>query len=115
MQDGNIFSIVHGFKIPFFRTPLQHTLPQTTRSKSRRETINKFRDTGNDEERCSSTRATRTIKDLFQEKDFLIKIVLKDAYFGIPQTKYLRNIFVFSGRVIYANSSTYVLAWDQPL
>ena len=30
-QDGNILSIVQGSKIPFSRTPFQHTLPQTTR------------------------------------------------------------------------------------
>ena len=53
------------------------------------------------------------IKEILQEHDFLIKIDLKNAYFGIPLNKKSKNIFVFNGKEIYTNSFAYVLAWVQ--
>ena len=44
------------------------------------------------------------IKEILQEHDFLIKIDLKNAYFGIPLNKKSKNKFVFNGKEIYRNS-----------
>ena len=59
-QDGHILSIVKGFK---FFSP-EHIWTYSTSNykvKTRRETTDKFRDTGNLEERYTSTGATKTI------------------------------------------------------
>ena len=55
------------------------------------------------------------IKDLLQEHDFLIKIDLKDAYFGILLDKSSRkyNRFQWEGNLY--DSFSYVLAWVQLL
>ena len=54
------------------------------------------------------------IKDFLQDNDYLIKVYLKDAYFGKPFDKKQWNIFVFNGRETCTSSFACILAWVQP-
>ena len=129
----NILSIVHGFKIPFSRTPFQYGPLQLVRvNPEERLQIN-----SEIKERCNrqvnsepgeflsnlffvnkkdgdhrpvinlkflngfipyehfKMEGMHLIKDLLQENNFLIKIDLKDAYFGIPLDKSSRKYIRF--------------------
>ena len=55
------------------------------------------------------------IKDLLQEHDFLIKIDLKDAYFGIPLDKSSRKYIRFQWEGNLYEFLCLCLAWVQPL
>ena len=145
-QDGDILSIVQGFKIPFSQTPFQfgpHKLARVNQEERleinseikemlRKGAIQQVKSEPGEflsnlfllnlkflnsfiPYQHFKMEGTHLIKDLLQEHDFLIKIDLKDAYFGIPLDKAQENIFVFSEKEIYTNSFAYVLAWVQTL
>ena len=128
-QDGNILSIVQGFRILFSKTPLQHTLAQATRVSQeerlwmRKGGIQKVQpepgqflrnlflvDNKDGGHRPAikfrylnafipyqyfKVEGMYLIKDLLQEKDFLIKVDLKDAYFGIALDKTSKKYISF--------------------